>query len=144
MALGCYARADNDSEWNSLGILIERSPRRAYACVRKFWIAHIHKKGGVVMHAVVRTYSGDVAKKLMTLAKERSKDLEAAMRPVKGLVSYALIQTADGGVSVTVCQDKSGTDESVRVAADWIRQNAGSIGTSAPSVLEGSVIVHVK
>jgi hypothetical protein len=96
------------------------------------------------MHAVVRTYSGDVAKKLMTLAKDRSKDLEAAMRPVKGLVSYALIQTADGGVSVTVCQDKSGTDESVRVAADWIRQNAGSIGTSAPSVLEGAVIVHVK
>ena len=32
------------------------------------------------------------------------------IRPVKGFVSYSFILTADGGASVTVCENKAGTD----------------------------------
>jgi len=39
---------------------------------------------------------------------------------VPGLVSYTMLRTDDGGISVTVCQDKAGTDESVRLAADYL------------------------
>ena len=74
------------------------------------------------MHAVVRTYSSAGAKKLFDVLEERKKDVEDLIRPIKGFVSYSLIRTADGGVSVTVCQDKAGTEESLRVPADWIRQ----------------------
>jgi hypothetical protein len=95
------------------------------------------------MHAVIRTYSGPAAKKLIDLLEERKKDVEGLIRPVKGFVSYSLIRTADGGASVTVCQDKAGTDESLRVAGDWIRQNASGIGASAPSVCEGSVVLQL-
>jgi hypothetical protein len=96
------------------------------------------------MHAVIRTYSGPAAKKLFDLLEERKRDVESIIRPVKGFVSYALLRTADGGASVTVCQDKAGTDESLRVARDWIQKNASSINASAPAVSEGSVILQLK
>jgi hypothetical protein len=95
------------------------------------------------MHAVVRTYSGPGAKKLFDLLEERKKEVENLIRPVKGFVSYVLIRSAEGGASVTVCEDKSGTDESLRVAGDWIRQNASGIGAGAPSVSEGPVILKL-
>jgi hypothetical protein len=96
------------------------------------------------MHAVIRTYSGPAAKKLFDLLEERKKEVESIIRPVKGFVSYSLLRTADGGASVTVCQDKAGTDESLRVARDWIQKNASNISASPPTVSEGSVILQLK
>ena len=37
------------------------------------------------------------------------------MRETKGFVSYTLAHTSDGGISVTVCETKAGTDESVHI-----------------------------
>lgn len=64
-----------------------------------------------VMHAVIRTFSGSGATKLLDLLEGRKSEVEALIRPVKGFVSYSLMRTADGGVSVTVCEDKAGTEE---------------------------------
>ncbi|MGH7247825.1 MAG: hypothetical protein ACREH9_06945, partial [Pseudomonadota bacterium] len=66
------------------------------------------------------------------------------IRGVKGVVSYSLVRTAGGGFSVSVFQDKAGTDESVRIAREWIAKNAGNIGASAPTVTEGTVILQLK
>ena len=72
------------------------------------------------MHAVVRTYSGEGAKELFDLLEKRKSDVESLIGTVKGFVSYSLVRTADGGISVTVCQDKAGADDSVQKAKDWI------------------------
>jgi hypothetical protein len=96
------------------------------------------------MHAVIRTYSGPAAKKLFDVLEERKRELETIIRPIKGFVSYSLLRTADGGASVTVCQDKAGTDESLRVAREWIEKNASSVSANPPAVSEGSVILHLK
>ena len=69
-------------------------------------------------------------------------EVEAAIRSVPGLVSYTLVECAEGGMAVTVCKDKAGTDESVRVAREWIQQHASELGSS-PSVEEGSVVVQI-
>jgi hypothetical protein len=98
----------------------------------------------MLMHAVVRIYSGKGAKELFDLLEKRKADAEKVMRGVKGFVSYALVRTADGGYSISVCKDKAGTDESVQKARDWIRDNASNIGASAPKISEGSVILHLK
>ncbi len=95
------------------------------------------------MHAVVRNYSGSGAKELFDLLEERKADVESIMRSVTGLVTYSAIRTDDGGVTVTVCQDKSGTDESIRVAREWIQENASDIGSSPPAVSEGSIMVQI-
>jgi hypothetical protein len=96
------------------------------------------------MHAVVRTYSGKGAKELFDVLEKRKTEVESLLRPVKGFVSYTLARSGDGGFSVTVCQDKAGTDESIRAAREWIAKNAGSAGVGAPKVSEGPVIIHAK
>jgi hypothetical protein len=95
------------------------------------------------MHAVIRTYSGSGAKDLFDVLEQRKSEVESLMRAVKGFGSYLLIRTGGGGISVTVCQDKAGTDDSVRKAKDWIGKNASNIGASAPQVSEGPVIFQV-
>ncbi len=95
------------------------------------------------MHAVVRSYSGSGAKELFDLLEQRKAELEGVIRPVTGFVSWLCIRTDDGGVTVTVCQDKVGTDESIQVARAWIRENASDLGTSPPAVSEGSVLLSV-
>jgi hypothetical protein len=70
--------------------------------------------------------------------------VERLIRAVKGFVSYSLVRTGDGGFSVSVYQNKSGVDESMRVARDWIAKNAGNTGVAAPTVSEGTVILQLK
>ena len=96
------------------------------------------------MHAVVRTYSGKGAKDLFDVLEKRKKDVESLLRPIKGFVSYTLARSGDGGFSVTVCQDKAGTDESVQAAREWIAKNGGNTGAGAPAVSEGPVILQMK
>jgi hypothetical protein len=95
------------------------------------------------MHAVIRTYSGRGANELFGRLEQRRAEVDDLMRPIQGLVSYVLMRTADGGVSVTVCQDKAGTDESLRVAKQWIAANASDIGANPPTVSEGPVILNL-
>ena len=96
------------------------------------------------MHAVVRTYSGKGAKELFDALQKRTADAEKLMRQVPGFISYSLVRTSDGGFSVSVCKDKAGTDQSIKLARDWIKENLPNTGASAPAITEGEVILHVK
>ena len=96
------------------------------------------------MHAVVRNYTGRGAKELFDILEQRKADVEKVMRSVKGFQSYTLARTPDGGFSVSVFQDKAGTDESSQKAADWVKQNASGSGVGAPQVSQGSVIFQLK
>ncbi len=95
------------------------------------------------MHAVMREYFGNGADKLFDLLEKRKAEVKDAIMPVNGFVSYTLVRTARGGFSLTICQDKPGVDESVRVARDWITKNAGDVSAHAPTVSEGAVILHL-
>jgi restriction endonuclease Mrr len=96
-----------------------------------------------IMQTVLRRYSGKGAKELFDLLEKHNAEVEEWMGGVKGLVTYTLVRSGDGGFSVTVCQDKAGIDESVQRAKEWITKNAGSIGAAAPEVTEGAVIAHL-
>jgi len=93
------------------------------------------------MYTVVRQYSGPGASQLFDVLERQKDEVERLIRGVSGVVSYTLLRTSDGGISVTVCQEKAGADESVRVAADWVRQNAPG-ATSPPRISEGNTILH--
>ena len=94
------------------------------------------------MRAVVRTYSGPGAKKLLAELEKNKAKIETLIKPVKGLVSYSLVSTGDGGMSVTICKDQKGIDESTRIAAEWIKENLGSVAVK-PTLSEGAVVVHL-
>ena len=95
------------------------------------------------MHTVIRSYSGSGATALFDMLEERKGEVENLIRAVTGLVSYSLVRTADGGVSVTVCQDKAGTDESLQLAREWIQETGANLDVSPPTVSEGSNILHL-
>jgi hypothetical protein len=96
------------------------------------------------MEVVVRTYTGKGTKELFSLLEQRKAEVEKLMRSVKGFESYTLARSSnsEGGMSMTVCQDKAGTEESVRLAKEWIAKNAANIGVDAPKVSVGSIIIH--
>jgi len=71
---------------------------------------------GCAMHVVIRSYSGQGASELVDLLGRREEDVRSVISAVPGLVSYAAFRTAGGGTTVTVCQDKAGTDEPSRRA----------------------------
>ena len=73
----------------------------------------------------------------------RKAEVQATLQKVSGLVSYTLLRSGDGGVSVTVCADKAGADESLKVAREWIQKNASNIPANAPVVTAGEVIVQI-
>lgn len=95
------------------------------------------------MHTVIRSYSGSGATSLFDLLDERKSEVEELIRAVNGFVSYSLLRTPDGGASVTTCQDKAGTDESLQLAKNWIQENASHLDVHPPVVSEGSNILHL-
>jgi restriction endonuclease Mrr len=96
-----------------------------------------------VMKAIIRKYSGQGSKELIDTLEKRASELNALMGSVKGLVSYTLARTTDGGFSVTVCQDQAGLDESTQKAKAWIAKNAAGAGAAAPETSVGTVIKQI-
>ena len=92
------------------------------------------------MFVVVRSYSGQGAQELFDLLGQRQEDVKDLIGGVPGFVSYAAFRSGDGGMTVTVCQDKAGTDESSRRAAEWVKENV-STDVSPPAITEGSTVL---
>jgi heme-degrading monooxygenase HmoA len=94
------------------------------------------------MNAVIRHYRGN--SQLFDELERRTDEVEKVIRGISGFVSYYLVRTEDGGgFTVSVFEDKTGTDESIRVAADWVRQNVPQAAGSPPEVLEGRVVLQM-
>jgi hypothetical protein len=93
------------------------------------------------MYAVVRTYSGQGASELFDLLGQREEDVKALISGVPGFVSYAAVRTGDGGMTVTLCQDQEGTDESSRRAAEWVRENLTATA-NPPTMTEGNTVLQ--
>lgn len=94
------------------------------------------------MHGVIRSYSGPGAKELFDLIIEHKDEVEELIGGVPGFVSYTLIQSGDGGSTVTVCRDKTGTDESIERARNWIAEHGAALGAAPPRVTEGGAEIY--
>jgi hypothetical protein len=93
------------------------------------------------MYAVVRTYSGQGATELFDLLGQREQDVKALISGVSGFVNYVAVRAGDGGVTVTVCEDKAGTDESSKRAAEWVKENVGATA-APPAITEGDTVLQ--
>ncbi len=93
------------------------------------------------MFVVVRSYTGQGGRELLDLLGQRQQDVKDLIGGVPGFVSYAAFRSGDGGMTVTVCQDKAGTDESSRRAAEWVKENV-STDVSPPTITEGDTVLH--
>jgi hypothetical protein len=94
------------------------------------------------MYATVRSYSGQGASELFDVLGKSGEEVRSLISSVPGFVSYAAFRTGDGGVTVTICEDKDGTDESSRRAAKWVRENVSTTGSPPVVITEGSTVLQ--
>ena len=94
------------------------------------------------MFAVIRHYH---------FAKKDSAEIDRLVRdgfvPIirkaKGFVRYYWLDTGDGeGASFGVFKDKAGADESVHLAADFVRANLAKFLREKPEIIEGPINAH--
>lgn len=65
------------------------------------------------------------------------------IKRAKGFIRYYWLDTGAGeGVSVSVFQDKAGADESIRLAAEYVKEHASKFLTQKPEIIEGPVRAH--
>jgi heme-degrading monooxygenase HmoA len=92
------------------------------------------------MYAVIRHYKGNP--QLMDELAQRTSDVEQLIRDVPGFVTYCLARTGDGGFSISIYEDRAGTEESTRRAAEWIKENVPAAAERPPEVIEGETILQ--
>ena len=93
------------------------------------------------MYVAVRSYSGQGASELFDVLGQREEDVKNLISSVPGFVSYVAFRSGDGGVTVTIGQDKVSTDESSRRAAKWVRENVSMTGSPPVAITEGSTVL---
>lgn len=92
------------------------------------------------MYIVVRRYAG--ASALADVMVQREQEVRDLISTVPGFRAYYAARTGgDGVATVTVCDSKDGTDESVRRAAEWVRANTSGASISPPEITEGETYI---
>ena len=95
------------------------------------------------MFTVMRLYTLTRAEDIAEIVRRATEGFVPLVRAVPGFVSYSIVQSGSLAVSVSTFQDRAGADESVRVAADWVKQNLGTLLPTPPRVISGEVRVRV-
>jgi quinol monooxygenase YgiN len=94
------------------------------------------------MFAVIRHYHFD-PKNSAEIDRKVREGFVPLIRKAKGFVRYYWLDTGNGeGASFGVFRDKAGADESVHLAADFMRDQMSQLMTSKPDVIEGLVVAH--
>jgi len=70
------------------------------------------------MHATIRRWNA--AAPLIAEIERRTQEVENIVSSTPGFVAYHAVKSGDTLISMTVCQDKNGTDEVNRRAAQWV------------------------
>src|SRR5205085_9505305 len=91
------------------------------------------------MYAVLRRYTK--AAKLVEAMDRKSQGVQEILSSVPGFIAYHAIKSGDSLVTVSVCRDRSGTDETTRRAAQWVRENVPTGAPSAPEITDGEVFI---
>ena len=94
------------------------------------------------MFGSIRKYSG--APTLVDELVKRQDEIKSVLQPIPGFHSYYLLKTNDGAVSVTVCDDRNGAEESNRVASTWLKDKLPTFASRPPEIMTGEVRIHLE
>jgi heme-degrading monooxygenase HmoA len=92
------------------------------------------------MYTVIRRYTG--ASELADALVQRQQEVKDLISGVPGFKAYHALRTDWGDVAtITICDDRTGTDESIRRAAGWVRSNLSRVEMRPPEIIEGEIIL---
>jgi hypothetical protein len=92
------------------------------------------------MYVVVRRYENAVA--LHEAMQRGPQEIERLLSSVPGFVSYHGLRDGNTVVTVSVCQDRAGVDETTRRAAEWVREHVPAGAVGAPEIIEGESFLN--
>ena len=94
------------------------------------------------MFAVIRHYHFD-PKDGAEIDRQIREEFVPIVKNAKGFVRYYWLDTGMGeGASLGVFEDQAGADESVRLAADYVKEHLSKLLTQKPGVIEGPIKAH--
>ena len=94
------------------------------------------------MFAVIRHYHFN-PKDGAEIDRRISEEFIPIVKSAKGFVRYYWLDTGDGeGASLGVFTDKAGADESVHLAADYVKEHLSKLQTQKPEIIEGPIKAH--
>ncbi|MEU6708181.1 hypothetical protein [Streptomyces wuyuanensis] len=94
------------------------------------------------MYAAVRRYSGVTDP--VEAGRRVNEGFVPLMREIPGLLAYYWVDAGKGVmVSTSVFEDESGAEESIRKAADFVRDHLASLLPNPPEVMAGQVVASV-
>jgi hypothetical protein len=92
------------------------------------------------MFAAIRTYGVTDIDELSELVKDGFVPI---VESVPGFVAYYAVDAGDGiATSITICEDRTGIDESTSREAAWVEENALDFIESGPAVVAGAVLAE--
>ena len=92
------------------------------------------------MYVVVRTWKNAGA--LADAMQQKQQEVTELIRGVPGFVAYYATRAGDTLTSVTVCDSQAGTQESTRLAGEWVKQNVTGASVGAPQITEGETFIQ--
>ncbi len=94
------------------------------------------------MFAVIRHYHFD-KKQSAEIDRLVREEFVPLIRKAKGFVRYYWLDTGNGeGASFGIFKDKAGADESVQLAADFVKKKMAKMVMPKPEVVEGPIKAH--
>lgn len=94
------------------------------------------------MFGVVRHYHFD-KKDSAEIDRLVREEFVPLIKKAKGFVRYYWLDTGNGeGASFGVFKNKAGADESVRLAADFVKAKMAKFIVQKPEVIEGPIKAH--
>jgi hypothetical protein len=94
------------------------------------------------MHPSFRTRWFSISTRSGPSSAQHLDEIRAILSSVPGFKAYHALRTGDGGlVTMTVCEDQSGTQESSRRAAEWVRNNLTGLSLAPPEITEGEAFL---
>jgi hypothetical protein len=93
------------------------------------------------MFAAIRTYGVTDIDELSELVQD---GFLPVVESVPGFVAYYVVDAGDGvASSITICEDRTGVDESTSRAAEWVEEHALDFIESGPAVVVGAVTAEI-
>jgi hypothetical protein len=93
------------------------------------------------MFASIRKYNA--APTMVDELVKHQDEIKSALRPIPGFHAYYLLKTSDGAISLTVCEERVGAEESNRVASTWLKDKLPTFATRAPEITTGEVRIQL-
>ena len=94
------------------------------------------------MHVVIRRYQLDPGS-VDEIMRQINEGFIPIIKDAEGFLAYFALNAGAGEIAtVSVFEDQAGAEESIKMAADFIRQNMAALLPNPPEITAGEVGAH--